>query len=98
MRERTTITLPPLIGSRPSARELAARLQEQPDVVYIEAGKLLSAAQAVADELVKEILEVRGAKRLIVWDATPGLDTHMRRAAELRGFADRLDVSVRKVT
>lgn len=91
-----TVVLPPLIGSRPSARELAAGLPEALGEVHVEAGKLISAAQAVADELVKDILVVRGAERLKVWDATPRLAEHLQRAAELRGVKDRLLVTLRQ--
>jgi hypothetical protein len=85
------------VGSRQRAVELTDHLPKslQHSTVVIDASGLASAAQSFADELCKQILEVREAEELVVHCATPRFAAHLNTSAQLRRCSERLSVDVR---
>jgi hypothetical protein len=96
---RPHLVLPTLIGARSSAIDLVADLPgDLADLeVTVDASLCLSASQGFADELVKQVLEVRGAASLAVGESSAAFAKHLRRSADLRGFAGRVFIDSREI-
>lgn len=95
--EPLVVTLPRLVGTRQFIEDLVASLPEDcvGSIVTIDASKLVSAAQGSCDELVKQILDIRNTTFLVVNDATPVLERHLKNSARLRGKLGNLAVNLR---
>jgi hypothetical protein len=81
MNEETVITLPRLIGTRDIAIEMTASVpsDDKPDhVVIIDARATVTAAPGFVDELVRQALQLRGPRALVI----VGADQQLRRAFE----------------
>lgn len=80
------LELPRLGGSRWSAEELAQSLPAdlRGFEVELDGSKMATAAQGFADELCKQILEVRQADRLILRETPEIFTNHVVRSSELR--------------
>jgi hypothetical protein len=95
----TALTLPRLAGSRELVLRLLAPLPPTLHGTSVEVGAqgLASAAPSFVDELVKEILVNRDAKRLTVRHASERLAHYLKRSAKNRGVGDKLVVYLRDV-
>lgn len=93
----TTIELPRTAGSRERADELTSVLSGdlKAQTVVLEAQCMKAGAQSFADQLCKQILEVRGAERLEVRHATPMFARYLSNSARIRRVADRLSIETR---
>jgi len=92
------IVIPKLVGSRLRAAELAEHSLPRDltgQMVEVDASSLSSAAQSFADELCKQVLELRNADFLSVHHATPRFGQHLSASARLRGMPERLNVDIR---
>ena len=92
----SNIVMPRLAGTRERAVNLTQGLPADlhDAVVSIDASDVVAAAQSFADELCKQILEVRHAARLEVHCATPRFANYLNSSAQVRGLTDRLSVDV----
>lgn len=92
-----TIDLPRTAGSRERANELTSALPGDLTAltVVLEAQGMKAGAQSFADQLCKQILEVRCAERLEVRHATPMFARYLSNSARIRGVADRLTIETR---
>jgi len=91
------LTLPVRAGSRLEARTL---LEAQPAdlggvVVRIDGTQLGAGSSSFMDELVKVVLEQRGAEGLVLDGVTSRAATFAEAAAQRRGVAGRLSVTRR---
>jgi hypothetical protein len=93
----SNLVMPELNGTREGAVDLTSSLPDdlRNAVVSIDAGAVVAAAQSFADELCKQILEVRHASRLEVHCATPRFAGYLSSSARVRGLSDRLSVDVK---
>jgi len=65
-------------------------------VVTVDAGLSRSASQGFADELVKQVLEVRHAASLTVSESPPALSRYILDSAAARGFSSHVSVDARR--
>ena len=82
-------------GSREQARELIADLP-QPLAgtrVAVDFGPLLVPTPSYCDEIVKQVLEIGGAERLDVLNASLRARQLIERSAENRGVSGRLPIA-----
>jgi hypothetical protein len=89
----TELRLPRLVGARETVRELVAEAQvpgriDGDFVVYGD--DLATGSGSAADELVKQALEVRGARRLVVVSAPKRFEERLTAAAADRHVTERL--------
>lgn len=94
----TTLVMPRLTGSRLSARNLAEQLPVEPlreDTVVLDARPMNAASQSFADELVLRILGENRASQFEVHGATKRFAEHLKVSAQVRGVADRINVTAR---
>jgi hypothetical protein len=87
------LRLPRLVGARETMRELVAeaRLPSHVDGDFVVYGDdLATGSGSAADELVKQVLEIRGAKHLIVVSAPSRFEERLKAAAADRELTDRL--------
>lgn len=87
-----TITLPKLAGTREKAELLTDHLPNDlsDSIVTIDASESAAIAQCCVDELLKQIVQVRNAKQLIIVTDKANLMRRALESATLRGFVDRL--------
>ena len=80
------IVLPALIGARASAVQLADHLPDDLTgrEVTIDANLSMAASQGFADELIKQVFEIRNASSLAVSGSSAVFSTHLRRSAAHR--------------
>jgi hypothetical protein len=90
-----TLTAPKLVSSRHQARELTASLAADlsSTVVMVDCAALQASTPSFVDELVKAVLVDRQGERLIVKGAPERTVELVRRAAQNRGVADRLETT-----
>ncbi|HET7445339.1 MAG TPA: hypothetical protein VFJ57_11825 [Solirubrobacterales bacterium] len=88
----TGLTIPENVGSRQQAKELLMQLPAGlgQTVVSLDCGQLLVATPSFFDEIVKQVLVERDAKRLDLLNASPRARTLAERSAHNRGVSDRL--------
>jgi hypothetical protein len=90
------ITLPRLVGTRETARDLLAEHGVPESLtserVVVLCRDLASGSTSFADELVKELLVDRAATQLILVGAPERFVDHVRAAAARRGVAERVQV------
>lgn len=94
----TTLVMPRLSGSRLSARNLAEQLPVEAlkeQTVVLDARPMDAASQSFADELVLRILGDGRASRFEVHGATARFAQHLNVSAQVRGVADRINVTAR---
>jgi hypothetical protein len=87
-----TITLPKLAGTREKADLLTDHLPDDlsDSTVTIDASESAAIAQCCVDELVKQIVQVRNAKQMIIVTEQESLAKRALDSATIRRFADRL--------
>ena len=90
------IETPDHAGSREQARSL---IQPVPGdlsgkTVSVDCSKMIVGTPSFLDEVVKQILELRGAEALEVNEAPERARALLERAAENRGVRDRLRIAV----
>ena len=87
-----TLQAPERSSSRRQAQELLRGLPADltSAIVVLNCAHMSAAAPSFVDELVKDILEIRGARELRVLDASDRLRSHFGRSALLRQVVDRL--------
>jgi hypothetical protein len=90
------IATPDHAGSREQARSL---IQPVPgdlsgETVGLDCSKMIVGTPSFLDEVVKQVLELRGAEALEVNDAPERARELLERAAENRGMRDRLRIVV----
>jgi len=90
-----TLTLPKLAGGRQLVVKLLDHIPTDLGncVVVVHAEELVSAAPSFADELCKEILVTRSAKRLVVKNSSAKLAFYLSRSASARGVSGQLELS-----
>lgn len=83
-----SIELPTLAGTRWSAQELISKLPEDlsSSSVELDCSLARSTSQGFADELIREILELRGARSLRFLATPLPLAAEALESAELRGL------------
>lgn len=79
-------------GAREQARELteALALDLAGQDVILDCTDVLIGTPSFLDEIVKQVLDVRGARTLSVQMASPRVQHLLERSAENRGLRDRL--------
>lgn len=87
-----TITLPKLAGTREKAELLTDHLPNDlsDSIVTIDASESAAIAQCCVDELLKQIVQVRNAKQLIIATDKVNLMRRALESATIRRFVDRL--------
>lgn len=95
----THLVLPALIGARSSAIEMAAALPDDLNgqEVTVDANLSLAASQGFADELIKQVFEVRHASSLAVSGCSAVLSLQLRRSAILREFPGQVFIDAREI-
>jgi hypothetical protein len=80
-----TLTVPRLVGARPSAAALCSGLDDVAGAaVIVDARDCLSMAQGYADELVKQVLGTRNPELMLVIGGGLRMQKLMERASRLR--------------
>lgn len=83
-------------GARDQARDLVESL---PDLsgrdVVLDCARLLVGTPSFLDEIVKQVLDHRGAQSLCVHGASGRVQDLLQRSAQNRGLRDRLTFAVR---
>ncbi|MDX1881637.1 hypothetical protein SBE55_27935 [Mycolicibacterium sp. 141076] len=91
-----SLEAPALAGSRPRAQQILAELPHDlsGQVVQLHCASLIAAAASFADEIVREVLVKRNARRLEVSSVSDReFIGYLRDRAEVHNVADRLQVS-----
>jgi hypothetical protein len=91
------LTLPERAGSRSEAQDLLRGLSRDLSGVKVrlDGSHLGAGSSSYMDELVKEVLEVRHAARLVLEDVTERAAGFARSSAARRRVADRLLLTTR---
>jgi len=91
-----TIQAPAHAGARDQARELAAELDTDlsAEDIVLDCSQTLVGTPSFLDEVLKQILVVRGARTLSVVSASPRAQDLLERSAENRNLRDRLMFAV----
>jgi hypothetical protein len=90
----STLIAPKLVSSRDQARELTASLPADLSgtPVLVDCSALQASTPSFVDELVKVVLVDRGGSQLVIKGAPERTAELVRRAAQNRGVADRLEI------
>lgn len=95
MRERTAHT-PTWLPSRRAAAEFCAQLLPAAgDVIIVDFKETEAASPSAMDEVVRQLLQLGNAKRLVAINVSARVQNLLRRAAERRQTADRFEVAAR---
>jgi hypothetical protein len=89
----TELRLPRLVGARDTVRELVVEAQLPSHVdgdLVVYGDDLATGSGSAADELVKQVLQIRGARRLVVVSAPSRFEERLKAAAADRELTDRL--------
>jgi hypothetical protein len=91
------LTLPERAGSRSEAQDLLRELSRDLSgaVVRLDGSHLGAGSSSYMDELVKEVLEVRRAAKLILEDVTERAAGFATSSAARRHVSDRLQLTTR---
>lgn len=86
------IRLPRVVGTRPAVAPFLASLDEKlaGQRVVLDCRSLLSGMPSFADEVVEQILLVRGADELLVIGATTDFGDDLRQAARDHAVSERV--------
>lgn len=90
------IETPDHAGSREQARSLTHPVPGNLSgkTVSLDCSRMIVGTPSFLDEVVKQVLELRGAKALEVNDAPERARELLERAAENRGVRDRLRIAI----
>ena len=91
------LRLPRLAGTREAVGDLLAEQQVAPSLageeLVVLCRDLASGSTSFADQLVKEVLEQRGASAIVLVGAPSRFVALVQESAQRRGVADRVRVS-----
>jgi hypothetical protein len=89
-----TLTAPKLVSSRAQAQELTAGLPEElsTTTVVVDCSALQASTPSFVDELIRLVLSERKATQLTLQNAPERTIELARRAAEIHGVLDRLQI------
>ncbi len=92
-----TLKTPEWVGSRGAARELLSSLPAdlRDGQVHVGCADLIASSPSFVDELVREVLEQRNARKLKLHNVPPEVAHWANEAAERRGVGERIMVDVR---